>query len=306
MDAMIRIAGTVLAALAGIVFGGVLNSSVDAWTARECLQTKPVLCRKCGASFSSLKTVPRSSWFALRRRCSNCADAGGLRYPLVALAVGTTWAVAAWQSLPAFYLPGWGGISIFDSVVFGVVKMILCWLLIGLAVMDVEYRWLPDWFTLGGAALGLAFSIGRFAVYSLWQFIPLHWSVDDNNFVSHRQHLYDAVLRWIFGILVVPGIVLLARWTYQRIRSQEGVRVGEAKVMLLLAAWLGLSHMLLALVIGVLLAVAAVLVVAARRGPTIAWMTSMPFASFLCVGGIVSGLWGRTLIDAYLRWGAFV
>lgn len=126
MFAMIRIAGTVLVALAGIAFGGVLNSSVDAWTARECIQTAPAVCRKCGATFSLPKAVPRSSWFTLRRRCSNCGNGGALRYPLVALAVGATWAVAAWQSLPAVYLPGWAGISIFDSLVFGAVKMILC------------------------------------------------------------------------------------------------------------------------------------------------------------------------------------
>jgi leader peptidase (prepilin peptidase)/N-methyltransferase len=299
---MIHILGTLAAALAGVFFGGVLNASLDAWTAREGPQTEPVICRKCRAIVPLSSPAWSSNWYALRHRCPQCGALSALRYPLVALAVGATWAIAAWQALPALYLPGWAGISVFDSLVFGAVKMTLCWLLIGLAVMDAESRWLPDWFTLGGAALGLALSFGRFAVFAVWQSIPLHWSVD---FGSHGQHLFEAILRWIVGMLALPAIVLLVKTSYQRLRKQEGVRAGEAKVILLLAAWLGLSHTVLASVIGVLLAAVAVLVLVVRKGMTGAWMTSVPVATFLCVGGIVSGLWGGALIEAYLRWCGF-
>jgi leader peptidase (prepilin peptidase) / N-methyltransferase len=223
----------------------------------------------------------------------------------VVAGVAVTWAVAGWQAVPALYLPGWTAISIFDAMVFAAVRMILCWLLIALAVMDAEDRWLPDWFTLGGAVLGAVFSLGRFAVYSMWKGIPLHWSAD-TSYVSHRQHLYEAVLHWIFGILAVPGIVWLARWIYERIRRQEGAKAGEAKLMLLLAAWLGLSHTLLAFVIGILLAGIALLTIAVRKGQGIGLNAGLPVASFLCVGGIVSGLWGRQMIDAYLRWSDFL
>lgn len=293
---MIRIAGTALVALAGFLLGGVLNALVDSWTEREYPGTKPEVCRKSGESRSQTRSVR----FALRRRCLQ-SGAHRLRYPLVALAVAATSAVATWQSLPALYLPGWEEISIFDAVMFGAVKMILCWLLIGLAVMDAEHRWLPDWFTLGGAALGLVFSLGRFAVYSLWSFIPLHWSLE-THFGSRNEHLFDTVVRWIVGIFALPAIVLFLRWSYRRIRKQEGVQAGDAKLMLMLAAWLGLSHTLLAFVTGVLLAAVAVLAVAARKGLQTAWITRMPLASFLCAGGILSALWGGELIDAYLRW----
>ncbi len=183
--------------------------------------------------------------------------------------------------------------------------MILCWLLIGLAVMDAENRWLPDWFTLGGAALGVIVSFCRFGVYWVWHSLPLHWSFE-GSFGNRGQYLFDVILRWSIGLIVLPVIVLLVRWSYQRIRNQEGTRVGEAKLMLMIAAWLGLSHALLAFVIGILLAAVAVLVRVMRKGTAIAWMRGIPLGSFFCVGGILSGLWGRILIDAYLRWCDFL
>jgi leader peptidase (prepilin peptidase)/N-methyltransferase len=299
MQIAIHIAGTILAGLAGVACAGALNALLDAWTAREGPATRPGVCRQCGAS---LKGMARPAWLALHRRCPACGTERTLRYRLVALAMAATWAVAAWQALPALYLPGWEGISIFDALVFGAVRMILCAMLICLAVMDAESRWLPDWFTMGGAALGLVFSIGRFAVYALWHSIPLHWSMEEGGFGSHRQRLYDSVARWFIGVVVLPGVLLLGRWIYQSLRKQDGVRAGEAKLMLLLAAWLGFSHSLVAFVLGILLAAVAALIVAARRGNAAAWIANMPFASFLCAGGILSGLWGGKLIEVYLRW----
>jgi leader peptidase (prepilin peptidase) / N-methyltransferase len=31
----------------------------------------------------------------------------------------------------------------------------------------------------------------------------------------------------------------------------------------------------------------------------------MPLGTFLCVGGIVSSLWGAPIVHAYLRWAGF-
>jgi leader peptidase (prepilin peptidase)/N-methyltransferase len=79
--------------------------------------------------------------------------------------------------------------------------------------------------------------------------------------------------------------------------------------MALLAAWLGLPGALLSFAIGAILgslaALALLAVLAARRGSESWAATKLPLGTFLCIGGIISALWGRPLIAAYLRWAGF-
>jgi leader peptidase (prepilin peptidase)/N-methyltransferase len=79
--------------------------------------------------------------------------------------------------------------------------------------------------------------------------------------------------------------------------------------MALLAAWLGLPGALLAFalgsVLGALVALALLAIPSMRANPQ-SWATSkLPLGTFLCIGGIVSSLWGQPIIAAYLRWAAF-
>jgi leader peptidase (prepilin peptidase)/N-methyltransferase len=37
-----------------------------------------------------------------------------------------------------------------------------------------------------------------------------------------------------------------------------------------------------------------------------AWaLKKLPLGTFLCIGGIISSLWGQPIIAAYLRWAGF-
>ncbi len=73
--------------------------------------------------------------------------------------------------------------------------------------------------------------------------------------------------------------------------------------MAMLAAWLGLQGALLSFAIGVTLGAVAALVVLllpSTRKNHDGWaVTKLPLGTFLCVGGIVSSLWGEQMIDAY-------
>ena len=44
------------------------------------------------------------------------------------------------------------------------------------------------------------------------------------------------------------------------------------------------------------------LAVPSARADDESWATSkLPFGTFLCIGGIISSLWGQPIVDAYLR-----
>jgi leader peptidase (prepilin peptidase)/N-methyltransferase len=48
------------------------------------------------------------------------------------------------------------------------------------------------------------------------------------------------------------------------------------------------------------------LAVPSARTDTEAWaLKKLPLGTFLCIGGIVSSLWGQPIIHAYLRWAGF-
>jgi len=66
---------------------------------------------------------------------------------------------------------------------------------------------------------------------------------------------------------------------------------------------------LLAFGLGVVLgalAAAVLLAIPAAQTETGGWaLKKLPLGTFLCVGGIVSSLWGQPIIAAYLRWAGF-
>jgi len=303
-----RTSSAILTGLFGLAFGSFLNVCLTRWVAGESVVRPSSHCRSCQHILTWWENVPLASYLILRGRCRTCGAAIGFRYLIVELSVGFTWAVAAWQEVPALYLEGWTRLSIFDAIVFALVKMLLCYLLVGLAVLDAEHLWLPDWYTLGGAALGLPLSLARFGVHLIWQDLPLHWSIA-SGLTSHKAHLFDAFLLWVFGVLAIPISILTIRWIYRHVRGREGIGLGDVKLMLMLAVWIGFSHALLALMLAILLGFAVALGMLLRpssRAGFETWVTTrLPFGTFLCVGGIVSALWGGEIIHAYLSLAGF-
>jgi leader peptidase (prepilin peptidase)/N-methyltransferase len=109
-------------------------------------------------------------------------------------------------------------------------------------------------------------------------------------------------------MLAAAGVVLVIRWTYWLVRRQEGIGLGDAKLMSMLAAWLGLPGALLAFGLGVVggAAVALLILLFPAMRTNERWeLSRLPLGTFLCIGGIVSGLWGPRIIATYLRWAGF-
>ena len=108
---MIRILGTVFAALLGLAFGSFLNVCLSRWPEGESIVTPRSHCRNCGRVLAWWENVPLLSWLALRGRCRGCGAWIGWRYVIVEAAVGGLWAMVAWQSLRRSFdlMPSCGG-----------------------------------------------------------------------------------------------------------------------------------------------------------------------------------------------------
>jgi leader peptidase (prepilin peptidase)/N-methyltransferase len=281
---MIRILATIFAGLLGLAFGSFLNVCLSRWPEGESVVQPRSHCRNCDHMLAWWENIPLVSWLALRGRCRKCGTAISWRYPLVELAVGGLWGVVAWRSYVAFF-----------PLEHAAGTMLLMWLLVGLALLDAEHLWLPNFLTLPGIALGIA-----------WVFIGgmrAGWALE-----MPRDPWGDAkeAAEWLAGIAIAAGLILLIRAIYRAVRHREGMGLGDAKLMALLGAWLGLPGALLAFVIGALIGTAVSLVLLAapkarREGETWA-AVKLPFGTFLCIGGIVTALWGQPILAAYLRW----
>jgi len=300
---MIRILGTIFAGLLGLAFGSFLNVCLSRWPEGESVVLPRSHCRQCDRTLAWWENVPLVSWLALRGRCRTCRAWIGWRYPLVELAVGGLWAYSAYFFFRALSDSEIMPINTYIPLIFAIGQMILSWLLVALAALDSENLWLPNWLTLPGAVLGF-----------ISFFLRIKMSSDNvlsfNGALSlQKRFLFQASFKWLLGVLAAAGLILLLRWVYWLVRRREGIGLGDAKLMALLAAWLGLPGALLAFgvgaVLGAMVAVVLLAIPSARMGSESWAMTKLPLGTFLCIGGIVSSLWGERLIAIYLRWAGF-
>jgi leader peptidase (prepilin peptidase) / N-methyltransferase len=295
---MIRILGTVFAGLVGLAFGSFLNVCLSRWPAGESIVKPRSHCRNCGRSLTWWENVPLMSWLVLRGHCRTCHARISWRYPLVELGVGALWAIIAWQffahgpETPPDILVSYSPLFLLQTVINVGGMMVLTWMLVGLAALDAEHLWLPDIMTLPGIVLGIVVSLVRGGPLLETSFPPLS--------------ALNQLLRLAFSIVIAAGLVLLIRWIYWLVRRREGIGLGDAKLMAMLAAWLGLPGALLAFAISVIFGAAfgIVLVLSPSFRPTedTSALTKLPLGTFLSIGGMISSLWGEPILATYMRW----
>lgn len=184
---------------------------------------------------------------------------------------------------------------------------VLGFLLIGLMVMDWQTMTLPDAFTLTGIAIALflvctqAIFLGpnedqvRLTKHSLHLTSPGGVTDNGNVFLTGPESLIFGRIAAVCGAAL---LLLVIRWVYKTVRHREGMGLGDAKLLAMIAAFLGFWPAILSLFIGVLFA-SLYGVFLLIRGRAIA-TSKLPFGSFLCVGGLVAAVYGNRLIDMYI------
>jgi leader peptidase (prepilin peptidase)/N-methyltransferase len=217
----------------------------------------------------------------------------------VEAAVGGLWATFAWRAFEQFQVSDIadqpGIVPPHIGFIPLIATMFFLWLLVGIAVLDFEHFWIADAATLPGIALGFAFSVLSESLLRA----PLR----------QQSEFWINIGGRILAVLAAAALILLIRWIYWLIRRREGIGLGDAKLMAMLAAWLGLPGALLAFILGIVLGVLVAVVLLAipsAKLDTGAWaVKKLPLGTFLCVGGIISSLWGQPMIAAYWRLAGF-
>jgi leader peptidase (prepilin peptidase)/N-methyltransferase len=147
---------------------------------------------------------------------------------------------------------------------------LFCCLMIALCLIDLEHLILPDRLTLPGIAVGLALQ---------------HW-------------LPWGGLRGAIAGAVLGAAVLLAIWAaWYLVRHEEGMGLGDVKMLALIGAFLGWQATLVALFVASFAGAATGLVLVWRGGAGM--RSKLPFGSFLALGGVVALFAGRQIAGWY-------
>ncbi|MFM8465207.1 MAG: prepilin peptidase, partial [Burkholderiaceae bacterium] len=149
--------------------------------------------------------------------------------------------------------------------------LLLVWILLALAFIDLDTQFLPDDLTLPLLWVGLLFNISAI-------FTPLT----------------DAVLGAAAGYLVL----WLVYWGYRLVTGKEGMGYGDFKLLAALGAWLGWMMLplivLLSSAVGAVVGVLLILLRGHQRDKPI------PFGPFLALAGVVALLYGQDIMDLWL------
>lgn len=299
-----------LAAFAfGLLLGSFLNVCISRLPAGESLVRPRSHCGACGQTIGWQDNIPLLSWVMLRARCRHCGARISWRYPAVELATAVWFLLAYMVTHHAILadLAMAGPDHMARLLLDGVGTAVLGFLLIGLMVIDWQTHTLPDALTLTGAAVGFVLTCAQAIFLStgegdihfsprskLRMQSPGSFAARGDVFLTGPEAL---VLGRLGAILAAAGLLLLIRAVYKALRGREGMGLGDAKLLGMIAAFLGFGNAFLTFFLG-MVACAVYAVILLSRGRATA-ATRLPLGSFLCGAGLVNALLGEAVLTWY-------
>ena len=155
--------------------------------------------------------------------------------------------------------PGWLLVS----------RLLLATALIVLFAIDYEHQLLPNVITLPGIAIGFALSL-----------VTLPGPIDS-----------------LLGIVVGGGVLYAIATGYYLLRKEEGMGMGDVKMLAMIGAFLGWKAVLVTLVLSSFSgAIIGMIMMSLQRG---GMKYALPFGTFLAIGAVIAMLVGDPLVAWY-------
>ena len=144
--------------------------------------------------------------------------------------------------------------------------------LIVLFAIDLEHHLLPNVITLTGIVIGFLLS----------------FTTDEPGWRSS-----------LIGIVIGGGVLFLIAELYYRVRHEEGLGMGDVKMLAMMGAFLGWPLAILSLMIAsVAGTIIGIGLIVTGRGTM---KYALPFGTFLAIGAAVSAAAGQTILHWYFR-----
>ncbi len=241
------------AALLGFMAGSFLNVVIYRVPRGLSVVAPRSFCPGCRTKIPWYENVPVASWLALRGRCRRCGGRIAIRYPLVETAGGALAVVSV----------GRFGFGVDAAFAFAFLMA-----LTAIALIDWDFRIIPDSLSLPFIAVGLGWSL-----------------------LNPGLTLAGSAL----GALAGGGSLLLVGALYKLARKTEGMGGGDVKLMAMIGAFVGVK---LVFPVVLIACFAGTVYAAALLKSGKGAKTAVAFGSFLAPAAAVCLLVG----DRLLRW----
>ena len=253
----------VYAAVLGLIVGSYLNVLIYRLPLGISTVFPRSRCPHCGTAIRAYDNVPVLSFLLLRGRCRQCGARISWRYPAVEAATAVLFLACFLRF----------GISLQAPV-----AALFCALMLALTMIDYDHMILPDKLTWPGIALGIL--LQPFVGWTrLW---PGPWG---------------AVAGAVLGAALGAGILLAVWIAWYLWRHEEGMGLGDVKMLAAIGAFLGWKGVLVALFLGALSGAVVGLTLMAFRG--LDFKAKLPFGVFLALGGVIALFAGEALVRVY-------
>lgn len=216
-------------------------------------------CIHCDKVIPWHNNIPIFGYLMLRGRCSQCKEKIPLRYLLIEISTFVFFVVtylvhANSPNHSVSQAEDWAELA----------KLLLFTLaLISTVFIDIEFRIIPDRYSLGCWVLALGAS-------ALW---------------GGSGSVPDFTLSLIGG-LVGSGIFFAMAWGYEKLKGVEGLGFGDVKMMGWLGSWVGVAAVPFTILVGSITGLIAGVI--AMRTSKEGFKTAIPFGPFLAVGGYLA------------------
>ena len=162
------------------------------------------------------------------------------------------------------------GYLLFGFQLLLLARLLFACAMIVLFIIDLQHRLLPNVLTLPGIVMGFLFSL----------LLPPGW------------------LDSLIGIVAGGGVLLLLAEAYYRVRKEEGLGMGDVKMLAMIGAFLGWKLMLVTLVLSSFMgSIIGLGMIALKRGDM---KYALPFGTFLAIGALAASVSGDALLGWYL------
>jgi leader peptidase (prepilin peptidase) / N-methyltransferase len=277
----------------GTVIGSFLNVCILRWPQDQSVVRPRSHCPNCGNLIKSYDNIPILSYLILRGRCRACQTAISPMYPIVELLTGLFFISCALR---------------FGYTLEALKFMIFGSGLIVLIFADIKFRLLPNQITIYGTFVGLVLSSkvlidddSLISLISLNQHAEVFmrgmahfWAESWAGSHLGRESFYS-ILASLMGALFGGGILFLMGELYYLIRKEEGIGMGDIKMMGMVGSFLGLKLTFVTIMLGSLLGSILGVIGMLFFGKGLKYQ--LPFGTFLGIAAMILALLGKSLLQ---------
>ncbi|MDR0930598.1 MAG: prepilin peptidase [Clostridiales bacterium] len=255
-----------LVGVVGLFVGSFLNVCIYRLPLKEEVVKTPSHCPECGENLKWYHLVPLFSWIFLGGKCAFCKSKISAQYPLVELLNGVLWALIFWRY--SFIV---SGVFSFYGLISYILLSVVVSTLIIVSFIDAKTLHIPN-------SLNLIIFICAILLLVLKTY-----------FATSIGVIYTNVAALIFiggAFFAIASLV------------ENGMGGGDVKLIAACSLLMGISHTLLAIIIGFFIAsvvgITRIIINKSNR------KTLIPLGPYISFGVIVSLLYGNIIINYYL------